>query len=98
MTRIVLPFHLRNLAKITGEVQLDLPSPVSIDAILTGLEQQYPALKGTIRDHVTRKRRPMIRFFANEQDLSHDPTDSPLPEEIATGKKPFLIIGAIAGG
>jgi hypothetical protein len=98
MPRIQLPFHLRNLAKIQGEVSLDIPAPITTNAILTALEQSYPVLQGTLRDHDTKKRRPMIRFYAEEQDLSHDDPDTPLPESIATGQKPFLIIGAIAGG
>jgi hypothetical protein len=98
MPRIQLPFHLRNLARIQGELDLPVPAPVTTNAILTTLEQRYPVLQGTLRDHITKKRRPMIRFYANEQDLSHDDPDTPLPESVATGQKPFLIIGAIAGG
>jgi hypothetical protein len=98
MIRIAIPFHLRTLAKIPGELQLDVPNPVTIDSLLTALEEKYPVLTGTIRDHVTKKRRPFIRFYANEQDLSNDPTSNPLPEEIITAKSPFLIVGAIAGG
>jgi sulfur-carrier protein len=98
MIRVALPAHLRTLAKVGGEVQLDVPGPVSIDSILDALEAQYPVLRGTTRDHVTRKRRDLVRFFACGEDLSHDATDSPLPEAIANGSEPFLIIGAIAGG
>jgi hypothetical protein len=98
MIRIAIPFHLRTLAKVSGELQLDVPAPVTIDAILTAIEEKYPVLQGTIRDHTTRKRRPFIRFYANEQDLSNDPTNLPMPEEIVTGRQPFLIVGAIAGG
>jgi hypothetical protein len=98
MIRVMLPFHLRNLAKVDGEVALDVPPPVTQRAVLDALEARYPMLSGTIRDHVTRQRRPFLRFFACEEDLSHESPDAPLPEAVATGKEPFLIIGAIAGG
>lgn len=98
MIRVALPFHLRNLAKIRGELQLELAAPVTTRAILDALETQYPMLRGTIRDHSTGVRRPFLRFFACEEDLSHDSPDEPLPEAIATGKEPFLIVGAMAGG
>jgi len=98
MIRVALPFHLRTLAKVDGEVEFDLPAPVTIDAIVTAVEERYPMLKGTIRDHTTKKRRDFLRFFACQEDWSHDPTDKPLPEEIASGKEPFLIVGAMAGG
>ena len=98
MIRVVLPFHLRNLAKVDGEVALDVPAPVTQCAVLDALEARYPMLRGTIRDHVTRQRRPFLRFFACEEDLSLESPDAPLPEAVATGKEPFLIIGAIAGG
>lgn len=98
MIRVALPFHLRNLAKIRGEVQLDLAAPVTTRAILDALEAQYPMLRGTIRDHTSGARRPFLRFFACEEDLSHDSPDEPLPEAIACGKEPFLIVGAMAGG
>jgi len=98
MIRVVVPCHLRTLAKIDGEVALEVAGPVTIDAVLDALESQYPMLRGTVRDHVTKKRRPFIRFFACEQDLSNDPTDAPLPKEIACGEEPFMVVGAIAGG
>jgi len=98
MIRVALPFHLRTLAKVDGEVEFDLPAPVTIDAIVTAVEERYPMLKGTIRDHTTKKRRDFLRFFACQEDWSHDLTDKPLPEEIASGKEPFLIVGAMAGG
>jgi molybdopterin converting factor small subunit len=98
MIRVQLPAHLRTLAKADREITLDLPAPVTTRAIVDALEERYPMLKGAIRDHVTHKRRPMVRFFACEQDLSHDSPDTELPEAIASGKEPFLIIGAISGG
>ena len=98
MIRVVLPFHLRNLAQIDGEVKLDVPAPVTQRAIIDALEARYPALRGTIRDHGSDKRRALVRFFACEEDLSHDPPDKPLPEQVASGAEPFFIIGAIAGG
>jgi hypothetical protein len=98
MIRVVLPFHLRKLAGITGEVALSVPGPITQRTILDALEVQYPALRGTIREHGSPKRRPLIRFFACEEDLSDDNPDNPLPDPIATGREPFLIIGAIAGG
>ena len=96
--RIILPAHLRTLAGVTGEVQLDLPAPVTVQAILDTLEARYPALRGTVRDHATGKRRPLVRFYACEQDLSHDPMDKPLPEPVAAGREPFMVIGSMAGG
>src|SRR5258708_5528571 len=98
MVRVVLPYHLRMLARITGEVQLDVELPATQRSILDALEARYPMLHGTIRDHVTQKRRPFIRFFACEQDLSNEPPESPLAELVASGAEPFLIIAAIAGG
>ena len=98
MIKIVLPAHLRTLARVDREVTLDIPSPVTQRAILDALEARYPMLRGTIRDHVTLKRRPFVRFFACEQDLSHEPPDTPLPAAVATGAEPFLIVGAMAGG
>ena len=96
--RVELPFHLRNLAQVSGEVRLDVPPPVTIARVLDALESRYPVLRGTIRDHDTQKRRPFLRFFACQEDLSHDSPDKPLPEAVAEGKEPLLIIGAIAGG
>ena len=98
MIRVALPAHLRTLAKVDGEVTLEIQGAVTQASILDALEARYPALRGTIRDHVTLKRRAFIRFFACEEDLSHEPPDAPLPEAIAAGKEPFLVIGAIAGG
>lgn len=98
MIRVVLPTHLKTLAKVTGEVQLDLQGPVTTRSILDALEKQYPVLTGTIRDHDTLKRRAFLRFFACNEDLSHEPPDATLPDAIASGAEPFFIIGAIAGG
>jgi molybdopterin synthase sulfur carrier subunit len=98
MIRIELPAHLRILAKVTGEVQLEIVGPVTQRSVLDALEARYPMLCGTIRDHVTKKRRPFVRFYACEEDLSHEPPDAPLPEAVASGKEPFLLVGAIAGG
>jgi len=98
MIRVVLPWHLRNLARVEDEVQLDLASPVTQASVLDALEARYPVLRGTIRDHGTVKRRPFIRFFACERDLSHQPPDTPLPDAVASGAEPLLVIGAIAGG
>jgi len=98
MVRVALPFHLRNLAGVGTEVTLELEGPVTQRSILDALEARYPMLQGTIRDHVTLQRRPFLRFFACEEDLSHESPDAPLPEAVAAGKEPFLVIGAIAGG
>lgn len=98
MIRVLLPYHLRTLAKVEGEVQLDVPPPVTQRSILDALEARYPVLRGTIRDHVTQVRRPMIRFFACQEDRSHEPPDAPLPDAVATGVEAFWIVGAIAGG
>ncbi len=98
MVHVVLPFHLRNLAKLGNDVTLEVAPPVTQRAVLDALEARYPALCGTIRDHGTLQRRPFLRFFACQEDLSHQSPDAPLPEEVASGKEPFLIIGAIAGG
>ena len=98
MIRVVLPYHLRNLAKVTGEVQLTLEAPVTIGAILDALESAYPTLRGTIRDHGTLKRRPFIRYFACKEDWSHEPVETVLPEAVANGEDPFMIVGAMAGG
>jgi molybdopterin synthase sulfur carrier subunit len=96
--RVVLPYHLRNLAQVGSEVQIDVEGPVTVRSVLDALESRYPMLRGTIRDHDTLQRRPFLRFFACEQDLSHDPADNPLPDRVASGEDPFIIIGAIAGG
>jgi sulfur-carrier protein len=98
MIRIVLPFHLRNLARVEGEVELDVPPPITVRAVLDALEARYPVLRGTIRDHGTLKRRPFVRYFACKEDLSLEPPDTPLPDAVLSGNEPFLIIGAIAGG
>jgi len=98
MIRVVLPYHLRNLAKINDEVQLDVQGQITMRSVLDALEGRYPMLRGTIRDHVTGKRRAFLRFFACEEDLSHESLDAPLPEAVASGKEPLLILGAIAGG
>jgi len=98
MIRVILPQHLRTLAHVDGEVQLDVEGQVTQRSLLDALEARYPVLRGTIRDHVTQERRPFLRFFACEQDLSHEPPDAPLPDAVATGAKPFLVVGAIAGG
>jgi len=98
MVRVVLPHHLRTLARVDSEVQLDVPGPASSKAILDALETKYPVLRGTIRDHITQQRRPLVRFFACGEDISHDSVDSPLPDAIAEGTEPFFIMGAIAGG
>ena len=98
MIRVVLPPNLRTLARVDGEVELEVKTPVSQRSVLDALEERYPMLRGTMRDHVTNLRRPMVRFFACGEDLSHEPPDTPLPDAITTGSEPFLIIGAIAGG
>jgi hypothetical protein len=96
--RVVLPAHLRNLARVDGEVTVDVEGDVTLRAILGALESRYPVLEGTIRDHATKKRRPFVRFFACEQDLSHEPPDTPLPDPVVRGVEPFLVVGAMAGG
>jgi molybdopterin synthase sulfur carrier subunit len=98
MVRVMLPYHLRRLAGVDGEIKLEVEGQVTQRSILDALEARYPVLCGTIRDHVTQQRRPFLRFFACEQDLSHDSPDTQLPDAVATGAEPFLIIGAIAGG
>ena len=98
MIRVELPQHLRTLAKVGREVQLEVAGEVTLRAVLDALESRYPMLRGTIRDHDTQQRRPFLRFFACEEDLSHEPPDKPLPAAVASGKEPLLIIGAIAGG
>ena len=96
--RVVLPYHLKNLARIEGELELDVPSPATVGGVLDALEARFPVLRGTVRDHGTLKRRPFIRFFACKEDMSLEPPETPLPEEVVNGKEPFLIIGAMAGG
>ena len=98
MIRVVLQAHLRTLAHVDGEVELHLEGQVTQRSVLDALEAQYPMLRGTIRDHVTQRRRAFVRFFACEQDLSHEPPDAPLPDAVALGAEPFLIVGALAGG
>jgi hypothetical protein len=98
MIRVVLPAHLRALARVKGEVTVEVTGTVSVLSVLDALEAQYPMLEGTIRDHATRQRRPFLRFFACEEDLSLDPPETPLPEAVASGKEPLLVVGAIAGG
>jgi molybdopterin synthase sulfur carrier subunit len=98
MIRVILPANLRKLARVEGEVKLDIESQVTQRSVLDALEARYPMLRGTIRDHVTHQRRPLVRFFACEEDLSHEPPDAQLPEAVARGAEPLLIVGAIAGG
>ena len=98
MIRVILPYHLRTLAKVGAEVQLDVAGPVTQRSLLDALEARYPMLCGTIRDHVTQKRRPLLRFFACEEDLSLESPDAPLPDAVTAGAQPFFIVGAIAGG
>lgn len=98
MIRVRLPFHLRNLAGTGAEVQLEVAEPITQRAVLDALEDRYPVLRGTIRDHVTQERRPFLRYFACNQDLSHEAPDAPLPDPVASGAEPFIVLGAIAGG
>ncbi|MGA7380662.1 MAG: MoaD/ThiS family protein [Terriglobales bacterium] len=98
MIRVILPPHLRALAHVSGDAEVELTGPVTQRSVLDALEGRYPMLRGTIRDHVTLQRRPFLRFFACEEDLSHESPDAPLPEAVASGKEPFIVIGAIAGG
>ena len=98
MIRVELPAHLRALARVDREVKLEVAGPATQRSVLDALEASYPMLRGTIRDQVTQKRRPFLRFFACAEDLSHEPPDAPLPEDVASGKEPLLVIGAIAGG
>ena len=98
MIRVVLPFHLRHLARADGEVELEVAHPVTVRAALDALEARYPVLRGTIRDHVTLKRRPFVRYFACREDLSLEPPETPLPEAVVNGAEPFLVVGAMAGG
>jgi sulfur-carrier protein len=98
MIRVILPYHLQTLAQVGAEITLDVPIPITQRSILDALETRYPMLRGTIRDHVTQQRRPFLRFFACEEDLTHEPPDAQLPDAIASGADPFFIVGAIAGG
>ena len=98
MIRVELPAHLRTLAHVDREVKLDVEGPITLRSVLDAIEARYPVLRGTIRDHVTEQRRPFVRFFACEEDLSHDAPDTPLPDAVATGAEPFLIVGAMSGG
>ena len=98
MIRVVLPEHLRNLANVHGEVTLDVPGVATQRTVLDALEAKYPMLKGTVRDHTTQERRKFVRFFAQEEDLSHDAPDAPLPDAVVTGAEPFIVVGAMAGG
>ncbi len=98
MIRVALPYHLRTLAHVTGEVQLTVTGPVTQRSVLDALEARYPMLRGTIRDHLTGQRRAFVRFFACEEDLSHDPPDTPLPDAVVSGAEPFMVVGAMAGG
>jgi hypothetical protein len=98
MIRVVLPQHLRRLAEVEGEVQLDIDGQPTLRSVLDALEASYPMLRGTVRDHVTQQRRPLVRFYACEQDLSHEPPDTPLPGSVIAGAEPFIILGAMAGG
>ena len=98
MIRIVLPYHLRTLARVEGEVELDVERPVTLGAVLDAIEARFPALRGTIRDHGTLQRRPFIRFYACKEDLSHEPPETPLPDAIVAGNEPLMIVGAMAGG
>ena len=98
MIRVILPTHLRTLAKVSGEVKLEVAAPVTLARVLDALEERYPMLRGTIRDHVSKERRAFIRFFACSEDWSHEPPDAPLPMEIVSGKEPLRVVGALAGG
>ena len=98
MIRVVLPAHLRTLAQVSGEIRLDVEGPPTQGAVLDALEARYPMLRGTIRDHGTHRRRPFVRFFASDEDLSHQPADAPLPDAVAAGTEPFYVVGAMAGG
>jgi len=98
MIRVVLPQHLRTLSGVQGELQLDVGEQPTIDSVIDAIESQYPMLHGTIRDHYTGKRRPMVRYYACEEDLSHEPTDTPIPEAVVAGKEPFIVLGAMSGG
>jgi sulfur-carrier protein len=96
--RVIIPYHLRTLARVDNELEMEIAGPVTVRTVVDAIEARYPMLVGTIRDHVTKERRAFLRFFACEEDLSHEPIDAPLPEAVAEGKEPLLIVGAIAGG
>ncbi len=98
MIRVKLPYHLRNLAQVSGELSLEITGPITQRTVVDAIEARYPMLRGTIRDHATQQRRPFLRFYACERDLTHDGPDAPLPDDVASGKEPLFIIGAIAGG
>jgi sulfur-carrier protein len=98
MIRVILPTHLRRLADVSREVEVQVENPITLSSVLDALEAEYPMLRGTLRDHVTKQRRPFIRFFACGEDLSHEPPDAPLPEAVATGAQPLWLVGAMAGG
>jgi hypothetical protein len=98
MIRVALPYHLRTLARVDGEVELEVAGPATLRSVLDALEARYPVLRGTVRDHGTLKRRPFVRFFACKEDLSLEPPDTPLPDEVVSGIEPFLVVGAMAGG
>jgi hypothetical protein len=98
MIRVVLPYHLRNLARVDGEVRLEVGAPATLGSVLDALEARYPVLRGTIRDHVTLKRRPFVRFYVCKEDLSQEPPETTLPEAVVNGVEPFLVVGAMAGG
>ena len=98
MIRVLLPAHLRTLARVEDEVTIDVPGQPTLGAVLDAIEARYPVLRGTIRDHVTAERRPFLRFFACAEDLSHDPPETPLPDAVVNGSEPFLVVGAMAGG
>ncbi|MEO7986766.1 MAG: MoaD/ThiS family protein [Gemmatimonadales bacterium] len=98
MIRVVLPYHLRTLARVGEEVRVEVGNPATLRAVLDAIEASYPVLRGTIRDHATQQRRPFVRYFACEQDLSHDPPTTPLPDAVVQGAEPFLVVGAMAGG
>lgn len=98
MIRVILPTHLRTLAHVDGELRLEIDGPVTQRSVLDAIEARFPVLRGTMRDHLTQRRRPLVRFFACQEDLSHEPPDAPLPDDVARGKEPLLIVGAMAGG
>lgn len=98
MIRVILPTHLRTLAHVDGELRLEIDGPVTQRSVLDAIEARFPMLRGTMRDHLTQRRRPLVRFFACQEDLSHEPPDAPLPDDVARGKEPLLIVGAMAGG